>query len=202
MDVEYFIDWITKIVLFLLLAMVADALLPSGVMRKYARLVMSILLLLIFLGPLLQILNIDPERLVQHANTTMEQQWDAETLDENIESKKNEILEGQDAYKLEQVTQALTAELATPLKEEQNLALVHVEMSFQEEPYSLETLNNLTLTLSRDEERQAVENVEISIMDEVATKEDDQDPELLQWIADYLDLDKEQISIRWEEEDE
>ncbi|SFJ22055.1 stage III sporulation protein AF [Halobacillus dabanensis] len=199
---EYFIDWITKIVLFLLLAMVADALLPSGVMRKYARLVMSILLLLIFLGPLLQILNIDPERLVQHANTTMEQQWDAETLDENIESKKNEILEGQDAYKLEQVTQALTAELATPLKEEQNLALVHVEMSFQEEPYSLETLNNLTLTLSRDEERQAVENVEISIMDEVATKEDDQDPELLQWIADYLDLDKEQISIRWEEEDE
>lgn len=199
---EYFIDWITKIVLFLLLAMVADALLPSGVMRKYARLVMSILLLLIFLGPLLQILNVDPERLVQHANASMQQQWDAEVLDENIESKKNEILEGQDAYKLEQVTKALTAELETPLKEEQNLALVHVEMSFQQEPYSLETLDNLTLTLSRDEEKQAVEDVEISIMDEVATKEDNQDPELLQWIADYLDLDKEQISIRWEEEDE
>jgi stage III sporulation protein AF len=199
-DVEYFIDWITKIVLFLLLAMVADALLPSGVMRKYARLVMSILLLLIFLGPLLQVLNVDPERLVQQANATMQQQWDAEVLDENIESKKNEILEGQDAYKLEQVTQALTAELETPLKEEQNLALVHVEMSFQQEPYSLETLDNLILTLSRDEERQSVEDVEISIMDEVVTQKDDQDPELLQWIADYLELDKEQISIRWEEE--
>ncbi|WP_244153491.1 stage III sporulation protein AF [Halobacillus karajensis] len=202
MDLEYFIEWITKIVLFLLLAMMADALLPSGVMKKYARLVMSILLLLIFLGPLLQLLNINPERLVQLADKSMQQQLDAEMLDESVESKKNEILEGQDAYKLEQVTQALAAEIETPLKEEQNLVLVDVAMSFHQEPYSLETLDKLTLTLSREKQTQSVEDVNISIMDETVTEEEDQDPELVNWIADYLDLDKEQISIRWEDEDE
>ncbi|WP_394217806.1 stage III sporulation protein AF [Halobacillus trueperi] len=199
---EYLIEWITKIVLFLLLAMVADALLPSGVMKKYARLVMSILLLLIFMGPLLQILNIDPERLVQRADQTMQQQLDAEVFEENVESKKNEILEGQDAYKLEQVTQALAAEIETPLKEEQNLVLVDVEMSFHQQPYSLETLDKLTLTLSRDEMTQSVEDVEISVMDEGETEKEKQDPELLKWVADYLDLNKEQIIIRWEDEDE
>ncbi|MGR9049407.1 stage III sporulation protein AF [Halobacillus faecis] len=199
---EYLIEWITKIVLFLLLAMVADALLPSGVMKNYARLVMSILLVLIFMGPLLQILNIDPESLVQRADQTMQQQLDAEVFEENVESKKNEILAGQDAYKLEQVTQALTAEIETPLKEEQNLVLVDVQMSFHQQPYSLETLDKLTLTLSRDELTQSVEDVEISIMDEVETEDKKQDPELLKWVADYLDLNKEQIIIRWEDEDE
>ncbi|MYL71881.1 stage III sporulation protein AF [Halobacillus litoralis] len=199
---EYLIEWITKIVLFLLLAMVADALLPSGVMKKYARLVMSILLLLIFMGPLLQILNIDPESLIQRADQTMQQQMDAEVFEENVEAKKNEILEGQDAYKLEQVTQALAAEIETPLKEEQNLVLVNAEMSFHQQPYSLETLDKLTLTLSRDEQTQSVEDVEISIMEEGETEEEKQDPELLKWIADYLDLNKEQIIIRWEDEDE
>ncbi|MEC3885279.1 stage III sporulation protein AF [Halobacillus sp. HZG1] len=199
---EYLIEWITKIVLFLLLAMVADALLPSGVMKKYARLVMSILLLLIFMGPLLQILNIDPESLIQRADQTMQQQMDAEVFEENVEAKKNEILEGQDAYKLEQVTQALAAEIETPLKEEQNLVLVNAEMTFHQQPYSLETLDKLTLTLSRDEQTQSVEDVEISIMEEGETEEEKQDPELLKWIADYLDLNKEQIIIRWEDEDE
>ncbi|GEN52113.1 stage III sporulation protein AF [Halobacillus faecis] len=199
---EYLIEWITKIVLFLLLAMVADALLPSGVMKKYARLVLSILLLLIFLGPLLQILNIDPDRLVQQADLTMQQQLDAEVFDENVESKKNEILAGQDAYKLEQVTKALAAEIETPLKEEQNLVLVDAEMSFHQQPYSLESLDKLTLTVSRDELTQSVEDVEISIMDEGETEEEKRDPELLKWVADYLDLNQEQIIIRWEDEDE
>lgn len=60
-----FIEWITRIVLFLLLAIVADALLPSGLMKKYARLVLSVLLLLIFLGPLLQLLKINPDQLLK-----------------------------------------------------------------------------------------------------------------------------------------
>ena len=199
---QFFVEWITKIVLFLLLAMVADALLPSGVMKKYARLVMSILLLLIFLSPLLQVLKVDPEHIVQRADQTMEEQWDVQLFEENIESKKNEILEGQDAYKLEQVTQALAAELEEPLKKEQNLVLVNVEMNFLQEPYSLETLDKMTLTLSREVQTQKVDDVEISIMDDVVTEKEDQDPELTNWVADYLDLDKEQISIRWEEEDE
>ncbi|WP_281975662.1 stage III sporulation protein AF [Halobacillus litoralis] len=198
---QLFIEWITRIVLFLILAMMADALLPSGVMKKYARLVMSILLLLIFLGPLLQLLKIEPERLIQQADDTMQEQWNTELLDENIESKKNEILEGQDAYKLEQVTQSLAAEIEEPLKEEQNLALMNVEMSFLQEPYSMETLDKLTLTVSRDNQPHTVEEVDITVMEDTSPEEGGDDPKVQKWVADFLNLDKEQIDIRWEEED-
>lgn len=200
---ELFIDWITRIVLFLLLAMVADALLPSGVMKNYARLVMSILLLLVFLGPLLQLLQIDPERLLKSADQKMEEQWDTGSLDDTIESKKNEILQGQDAYKLEQVTEALSAELAPSLKEEKDVTLQDTAMTFTGQPYSMETLEKVTLTISRSQEMGEVENVDISFMDEPSPAvSQEEDTELVKWMGTKLDLKPEQIEIHWEDQDE
>jgi|GEM_PF-6854372 len=196
-----FIEWITRIVLFLLLAIVADALLPSGLMKKYARLVLSVLLLLIFLGPLLQLLKINPEQLLKKAEYTMNEEMEVDSLDDSIEEKKKEILEGQDAYKLEQVTQSLSAELKDPLKE-QNLQLVDLEMSFLQEPYQMDTLDKLVLTLTPLEENKTVENVSISIMEKQAPKEEKQLDSIQDWVSQYLELDKAQIEIRWEEEDE
>ncbi|SFF54416.1 stage III sporulation protein AF [Halobacillus alkaliphilus] len=196
-----FIEWITRIVLFLLLAIVADALLPSGLMKKYARLVLSVLLLLIFLGPLLQLLKINPEQLLKKAEYTMNEEMEVDSLDDSIEEKKKEILEGQDAYKLEQVTQSLSAELKDPLKE-QNLELVDLEMSFLQEPYQMDTLDKLVLTLTALEESKTVENVSISIMEKQAPKEAEQLDSIQDWVSKYLELDKAQIEIRWEEEDE
>ncbi|MFZ0368103.1 MAG: stage III sporulation protein AF [Halobacillus sp.] len=196
-----FIEWITRIVLFLLLAIVADALLPSGLMKKYARLVLSVLLLLIFLGPLLQLLKINPEQLMKKAEYAMNEEMEVDSLDDSIEEKKKEILEGQDAYKLEQVTQSLSAELKDPLKE-QNLQLVDLEMSFLQEPYQMDTLDKLVLTLTPLEESKTVENVSISIMEKQAPKEEKQLDSIQDWVSKYLELDKAQIEIRWEEEDE
>lgn len=196
-----FIEWITRIVLFLLLAIVADALLPSGLMKKYARLVLSVLLLLIFLGPLLQLLKINPEQIMKKAEYAMNEEMEVDSLDDSIEEKKKEILEGQDAYKLEQVTQSLSAELKDPLKE-QNLQLVDLEMSFLQEPYQMDTLDKLVLTLTPLEESKTVENVSISIMEKQAPKEEKQLDSIQDWVSKYLELDKAQIEIRWEEEDE
>ena len=196
-----FIEWITRIVLFLLLAIVADALLPSGMMKKYARLVLSVLLLLIFLGPLLQLLKINPEQLMKKAEYAMNEEMEVDSLDDSIEEKKKEILEGQDAYKLEQVTQSLSAELKDPLKE-QNVQLVDLEMSFLQEPYQMDTLDKLVLTLTPLEESKTVENVSISIMEKQAPKEEKQLDSIQDWVSKYLELDKAQIEIRWEEEDE
>ncbi|MCA0970123.1 stage III sporulation protein AF [Halobacillus litoralis] len=199
---NWFIEWITQIVLFLLLAMVADTLLPSGLMKKYARLVMSILLLLIFLGPLLDVLSIDPEEIMNAADEQMNQQVNADLVEDEIEKKKSEILEGQGAYKLEQVTQSLQAELENPLKEELDLQLIGVEMSFLNETYDMETLDRLMITVSRDMTTEQVKEVDVSFED----KPDDPNKEVTErvksWVADYVGLEKDKIEIRWEEEDE
>ncbi|UOQ42557.1 stage III sporulation protein AF [Halobacillus salinarum] len=198
-----FTEWITRIVLFLLLAMVSDALLPSGTMKKYARLVMSILLLLIFLGPLLQILKVDPNQFIHQAEQAMKEQVNDEDLNEAIESKKNEILEGQDAYKLEQIEQAVSKEISKPLEEEMNLKLTDVSMTFDGEPYELNTLDKLIVTLSPFKEQNTVDEVTISIDGDAPEKKDtNRNEEVVGWLTKQLDLDKDQIAIRWEEEDE
>ncbi|MBA2173636.1 stage III sporulation protein AF [Halobacillus locisalis] len=200
---ELFVEWITRIVLFLLLAMVADTLLPSGLMKKYARLVMSILLLLIFLGPLLQLLQIDPEEMMNVANNRMNQEVQVGMLEDDIEKKKSEILEGQGAYKLEQVTQALKERLEEPLYEEQGLQLVGVEMTFFNEAQDMESLDRLVVTVSEEEQAEStVEDINISIQDDPVPKDDERGEPVQLWIAEHLGLDQEQIEIRWEEEDE
>ncbi|TGB04340.1 stage III sporulation protein AF [Halobacillus salinus] len=199
---EWFINWITQIVLFLLLAMVADTLLPSGLMKRYARLVMSILLLLIFLGPLLNVLKVDPEQVMTVASEQMNKEVNSYALDENIEKKKSEILEGQDAYKLEQVTQSLKAELEAPLKEEQNVTLLNVELSFQDDKYDMESLDKLMVTLSHQPVEDHVKEVKISFDDDHPEPVTTQQTEKLRsWLSDYLGVASEQIEIRWEEED-
>ncbi|MBH0229834.1 stage III sporulation protein AF [Halobacillus yeomjeoni] len=199
---EMFTEWITRIVLFLLLAMVADALLPSGLMKKYARLVMSILLLLIFLGPLLQLLKINPHQLMNAAEYQMNQQMNAETIEENIEKKKSEILKGQDAYKLEQVSEALVNEIKEPLLKEQQLLVVGLEMTFEGDFMDMDSLDKLYFTLRHSPEDTPVEIVDISIMEAPVQEDDGSDEEVRKWIAEKLDLPFEQIEIRWEDKDE
>lgn len=198
----FFTEWITRIVLFLLLAMVTESLLPSGMMRKYARLVMSILLLFIFLGPLLDILNIDPEEMMNTAQYRMDQQVNEIALQESIEQKKKEILEGQDAYKLEQVTEGLKTELAAPLKEQHDVQIAALHLNFLEGSMKVEALDKLILTLSPTSAEGSIKEVDISLSEQGEPQETG-DGEIIQgWVAKFLDMDKEKIEIRWEEEDE
>ncbi|MFQ3542814.1 stage III sporulation protein AF [Halobacillus rhizosphaerae] len=200
---NFFTEYITRIVLYLLLAMVSDALLPSGTMKKYARLVMSILLLLIFIGPLLQILKVDPNQMIQQAENKMKQQVNEEELDQTIESKKNEILEGQDAYKLEQVKQALSQEIKKPLKNEWKLNLKDIDMTFLKEPYQLDTLDKLILTLAPAQDKNTVEDIDISVTEKSQKPDlERESEEVNSWLQKHLDLNQDQIEIRWEEEDE
>ncbi|MFD2925933.1 stage III sporulation protein AF [Halobacillus naozhouensis] len=197
-----FTQWITQIVLFLLLAMVADALLPSGSMKKYARLVMSILLVLILLSPLLKVLQIDPQTLVESAEYQLESRSTTEQLAEEIESKKNEIIQGQDAYTLQQVTETISNKMEEPLQVQFDLSLEKVDMTFSEEPHSLESLDKLILYVASTPGQGAVEEVAISITEDEQTLERNQEQEILDMAAGLLGLQNDKIEIRWEENNE
>ncbi|MCP3032978.1 stage III sporulation protein AF [Halobacillus sp. A1] len=200
---QVFIQWITEIVLFLLLAMVADALLPSGAMRKYARLVMAILLLLVILDPLLQFLKLDPQQIIQSVESRMHTSIETEEMSGEIEDKKNEILRGQDAYTLQQVEEAVLDQLQKPLKADYELSLNQVEFKFLEEPYSMESLDKLILFVSSNSEEGDIEEVIISTSSEdtnqkLTVRNEDRD-RIYKYVADQLDLNRQQIEIHWEE---
>ncbi|WP_163526336.1 stage III sporulation protein AF [Halobacillus ihumii] len=197
-----FTQWITQIVLFLLLAMVADALLPSGSMRKYARLVMSILLVLILLNPLLKVLQIDPQTLVQSVEYQLESRSSTEQLAEKIESKKSEIMQGQDAYTLQQVTETISNKMEQPLQKKFDLSLEKVDMAFSEKPHKLESLDKLILYVASTPGEGAVEEVTISLTEDAKTIDRNQEQEVQDMAAGLLGLQNDQIEIRWEENNE
>ncbi len=197
-----FTEWITQIVLYLLLAMLADTLLPSGLMKKYARLVLAILLLLIIIDPLLQLLKVNPHQIVQAVNEQMNANFETEQLTKEIEEKKNEIMRGQDAYTLQQVEEAVVSQLKSPLEAER-AAIETVEFEFSSEPYSLDSLDKLTLTLSSNEEKSLVEDVVITASDESTHGMNHPNEENIKnLVAGNLGLNKQQIEIRWEEDHE
>ncbi|WP_173916183.1 stage III sporulation protein AF [Halobacillus sp. Marseille-Q1614] len=199
---QVFTQWITEIVLYLVLAILADALLPSGLMKKYARLVLAILLLLIIIDPLLQLLKVNPHQIVQSVHQQMNAGFETEQLKAEIEEKKNEIMRGQDAYTLQQVEEAVSGQLKGPLEEEK-VSIETADFEFSTEPYSVESLDKLILTLSSQEEESVVEEVVISANDQTASGTNHpNEADIKNLVAGKLGLNVQQIEIRWEEDHE
>lgn len=57
-------EWITNIVIFIMLAMIVDMLLPDSSMRKYVKLVTGLLLITIVITPVFKLFSADVEDLI------------------------------------------------------------------------------------------------------------------------------------------
>ena len=111
---HFLTEWIMNIIVFILLAMIVDMLLPSSAMKKYTKLVTGLLLIAIILTPVLKIFSQDFDSLMAQVSAkTIVNKNNVENL---IEMKKKEIQASQDAYKLKQV--------AVQLKKEVNKELI------------------------------------------------------------------------------
>ena len=58
---EFLIEWVTNIILFILLATVIDMLLPNTGLQKYTKMVTGLLLIAIILTPILKLISKDFE---------------------------------------------------------------------------------------------------------------------------------------------
>jgi stage III sporulation protein AF len=98
---NFLTEWIMNIIVFILLAMIVDMLLPSSTMKKYTKLVTGLLLIAIILTPILKVFSSDFDSIMSKLSSkSIVNKNQVENL---IEMKKKEIQASQDAYKLEQV---------------------------------------------------------------------------------------------------
>jgi len=99
--VSFLTEWITNIIVFILLAVVIDLLLPNSSMQKYAKMVISLLLIIVIINPIFKIFSTDMNDVLAEFNLQ------AVSEDENgknlIEFQKKEIQASQRAYILEQM---------------------------------------------------------------------------------------------------
>ncbi|MCY8334837.1 stage III sporulation protein AF, partial [Bacillus spizizenii] len=86
---SFLTEWLTTIVLFILFAIVIDMLLPSSSMQKYAKMVVSLLLIVVMLTPIFKLFNTDPAVIFEYL--TKNGQSESASIKNQINSKKIEI---------------------------------------------------------------------------------------------------------------
>lgn len=98
----FLIEWVTNIIIFILLATVIDMLLPNSSMQRYTKMVTGLLLIAVLLGPVLKLISSDFEEALLSL-PALEAAGGMKNSNNLIEMKKKEIQASQQAYILEQM---------------------------------------------------------------------------------------------------
>lgn len=92
-------DWITKIVLFMLIGTIIEMLLPSNTMKKYVHFVFGLLFLLLLAQPIFYIFQTDITEQISHIEEHLQtNEGHMEQTKLNIEKQKEDIQAEQAAY--------------------------------------------------------------------------------------------------------
>lgn len=205
---DILIDWVTQIIIFLLLASVVDLLVPETSVKKYINFTVGLILILIFLKPVFYLFDMDVKSAIEQSINEVEYQQNENSETENlIKTQKKEIQDSQHAYILEQMAVQLKELANDTLQEEYQQEITHIDFQISnmgEVTYENlnENLDKLHVTLQEAEEQEgsvdAVEDVAIG-MEESSDKEAEVDVNgIKQLLQDVWKVDKEKISIKGE----
>ncbi|MFT4415631.1 stage III sporulation protein AF [Fredinandcohnia humi] len=140
---SFIAEWITNIILFILLATIVDMLLPNSSMQKYVKMVTGLLLIVIILTPLFSILTSDFEKTI--ATLKLSPSQEDKNIENLIEMKKKEIQASSNAYILERM-QVQLKNLAEEelVQKEYDLSVQKVLLSIKDESKETVTLDDIT----------------------------------------------------------
>ncbi|MEI5908119.1 stage III sporulation protein AF [Bacillus spongiae] len=192
---SFLTEWITNIILFVLLATVVDMLLPSSVMKKYTKIVVGLLLITIILTPLFQFLASDFEEVI--AKVQFQNGNDEEKVENLIEMKKKEIQASQDAYILEQMAVQMKEEAQRVLGDEQNWVITNIELQVHDLSTIPDGLSTISVFLSENNTNDEIAPVQpVSINTTTPLKKATEKwKELSQELAQIWEVETEKISI-------
>ncbi|WP_338750030.1 stage III sporulation protein AF [Bacillus sp. FJAT-52991] len=109
----FIMDWLSKVLAFILLAAVVDMLLPTSQFQKYARVVMGLLLLLVMLNPMWSLFSVDIE---QELYDWVAKQAKDEKLEQELTVKQDHLESTKQLYILKNTEQQLRTQVENELK--------------------------------------------------------------------------------------
>ncbi|RPK15690.1 stage III sporulation protein AF [Priestia endophytica] len=196
-------EWVTNIILFILLATIIDLLLPSSSMQKYAKMVIGLLLMLIILTPVFSIFKVNVDKLFTAINSSsISQENSSKNL---LDSKKKEIQASQDAYILEQMAVQLEEGVKEELVKEYGVEVSGVEVHMKDEKgeKSFENISSISLSVQPKENKHTASVSEVEVVSintsEPIKKQKTENDEKLKKVQSFLskkwDMDKKQIIV-------
>ena len=128
---EFLTEWVTNIIIFILLATVIDMLLPNSGLQKYTKMVTGLLLIAIILTPIFKLISKDFETTL--ASIPSYQAPGEKNMKNLIDLKKKEIQASQHAYILEEMAVQLKKDVKEELMEQYGLEIAKVDIAINEE---------------------------------------------------------------------
>ncbi|KUP06180.1 hypothetical protein Q73_09105 [Bacillus coahuilensis m2-6] len=191
---NYLIEWITNIIIFILLATVIEMLLPSNQMKKYTKMVIGLLLISIILTPLFKLLSQDFEQMLKEIpvyNEGMD-----EKVKNSIEEKKIEIQASQDAYILEQMAVQLKEQANEELIDQKNVEIESISLSVENLDNFPDGLTSIMVSIKEYTEDESVPIVEPVVVSTSPNEEEPKDwSEISSLLSTIWEINEESIVI-------
>ncbi|XXM73783.1 stage III sporulation protein AF [Lysinibacillus sphaericus] len=194
---SFLTEWITNIIVFVLLATIIDMLLPSSSMQKYVKIVTGLLLITIILTPLLKLLTSDVDTVIDSFRISGAS--GNNSVENVIEMKKKEIQASQRAYILEQMAVQMKQEAEKELMEKSGKVIENVNIAASDLENIPDSITEVTVYLSEKEDEHAIEavrNVEIDTGDKTKAEKTVEDmSQVTSLLAEKWNLSPEKIII-------
>ena len=205
---DFLTDWITNILLFILLAVVVELLLPQTSLQKYVKMVIGLLLISIILNPIFKLFSSDLEDLLKNANVLFEKDVNT-NIENSIENQKIDIQADQNAYILEQTAVQLVEMTEKELMDTFNYQFRNVELIVDENYGSylqpedvMENLLSIQVSLQEAAEEKPVvkqvDEVRINLSEPFETEFKPDIEPIARFLADKWEVDKELLAISFE----
>ncbi|MCC5800248.1 stage III sporulation protein AF [Rossellomorea vietnamensis] len=196
---SFLTDWITNIIIFVLLATVIDMLLPSSNMQKYAKIVTGLLLITIILTPLFKLMSTDFDEVMNSIDLNGPSQ--NKSMENEIEMKKKEIQASQRAYILEQMAVQMKQEAEKEMMDEHGKVIEKVTIQADDVENLPDSITGVRVIVKEKESEkdstiETVQNVEIDTGSETRKKTSDEDTsQLATLLAEQWNLTQDKIII-------
>ncbi len=193
--------WVSNIILFVLLAIIIDLLMPNSSLQRYTKMVIGLLLIVIILNPVLKIFNTNIEDILKTFQLpTIEEKVEVENL---IENKKKEIQASQRAYILEQMAVQMKTMVEGELMKVYGLKVeaVHLQFSEGEGPLSQEDLKSVEVIVKKNNSNgdndsvPAIKDITIDTTTPIIKKEQNNLSTVEQFLAENWQLEPLKVDV-------
>lgn len=201
---EILTQWVTQIIIFLLLASVIDLLIPATTMKKYIRLVVGLILILIFLKPLFFMFNYDVQEALERSFSQLSnEKMETEQVENSMKIQKKDIQASQNAYILKEMAVQFKKLAETPLQEDYQAEIADIKPLFTTEAdLSYENLDKVVVYLREAEMGEgavdAVDNVVIDTNKPVISENEVDVKGIKLLLQDVWEIDNKKLTILWE----
>lgn len=195
--------WITNIILFILLAIIIDLLLPNSSMQKYVKLVVGLLLIVIVITPLFQIFSTDIDDVLQSIN--LKSGIQEKNIENSIEMKKKEIQASQRAYILEQMAVQMKSDVNEELVQKYGLTVQHISLTIPNEKVnenisSAKDISSIEVVLSKKDKKDvavsAVKTITIDTSKPIQKKSENHvDKAVVNYLASKWEIDPKKLTV-------